>query len=84
MYIPNGRYNLISVTKIMKQGWKSEGNGDGMSLSHGNKKLTLDKKIHTTEGLLYVVKIKPKQEMSASASELSKIADEIPILEVHC
>jgi hypothetical protein len=22
MYIPNGRYNLISVTKIMKQGWK--------------------------------------------------------------
>jgi hypothetical protein len=63
----------------MKQEWKSEGNGDGMSLSHGNTKLTLDKKIHTTKGLLYVVKIKPKQEMAASASELSKIADEIPI-----
>jgi hypothetical protein len=50
MYIPNGRYNLISVTKIMKQAWKSEGNDGGMSLSHGNKKLTLDKKIHTTKG----------------------------------
>jgi hypothetical protein len=24
MYIPNGRYNLISIMKIMKQGWKLE------------------------------------------------------------
>jgi hypothetical protein len=73
----NERKGYISNRKL-------EGNGDGMSLSHGNTKLTLDKKIHTTEGLLYVVKIKPKQEMSANASELSKIADEIPILEAHC
>ena len=83
MYIPNGRYNLISVTKIMKQGWKLEGNGDGMSLSHGNKKLTFDKKIYTTKGLLYAVEIKPRQEMSANASEVSKVADEIPIFEAH-
>jgi hypothetical protein len=84
MYIPNGRYNLISVTKIMKQGWKLEGNGDGLSLSCGNKKLTFNKKIHTAKGLLYAVEIKPNHEVSATTSESSKVAGEIPFLEAHC
>ena len=26
MYLPNGKYNLISITKVMKNGWKLEGN----------------------------------------------------------
>jgi hypothetical protein len=83
MYIPNGRYNLISVTKIMKQGWKLEANGGGQSLSHGNKKLTFDKKIHTAKGLLYAVEIKPNHEVSAVTSESSKVASENQFLEAH-
>jgi hypothetical protein len=54
-YSPNGRYNLISVTKIMKQGWKLEGNVDGMSLSRGDNRLTLNKKIYKAKGLLYAI-----------------------------
>jgi hypothetical protein len=83
MYIPNGRYNLISITKIMKQGWKLEGNGDELSLSHGNKKLTFNKKIHTAKGLLYAVEIKPNHEISAVTSESSKVAGEVQFLEAH-
>jgi hypothetical protein len=26
MILPNGRYNLISITKVMQSGWKLEGN----------------------------------------------------------
>jgi hypothetical protein len=83
MNIPNGRYNLISVMKIIKQRWKLEGNGDGLSLSHVNKKLTFDKKIHTANGLLYAVKVKPNQEVSAMTLESSKVAGKTLFLKLN-
>jgi hypothetical protein len=32
MYLNNGRYNLLSVTKIMNSSWKLEGDEKSMSL----------------------------------------------------
>jgi hypothetical protein len=39
MFLPNGKYNLISITKVMKNGWKLEGNSNHINLKKDLKKL---------------------------------------------
>jgi hypothetical protein len=41
MYLPNGKYNLVSVTKVMEKGWKLEGDNESLILSCNGKKLNL-------------------------------------------
>jgi hypothetical protein len=42
VYLPKGKYNLFSVTKVMRSGWKLE----------GNKRIIFDFKIPTHNGCL--------------------------------
>jgi hypothetical protein len=37
MFLPNGQYNLISITKVMQSGWKLEGNEEKISLKTQQK-----------------------------------------------
>jgi SepF-like predicted cell division protein (DUF552 family) len=39
MFLPNGKYNLISVTKVMKNGWELEGNSNHIKLKKDYKSL---------------------------------------------
>jgi hypothetical protein len=48
MYLPNGKYNLVSVTKVMQKGWKLEGDSDSLILSCNGRKLTFDIKLQTS------------------------------------
>jgi hypothetical protein len=73
MYLKNGRYNLLSVTKIMNSGWKLEGDEKSMSLVKENKKLTFDIKIHTTRGVLFAVKIDKRTEIVGIVKEVKKV-----------
>jgi hypothetical protein len=49
MYLKNGRYNQLNVTKIMNSGWKLEGDEKSMSFVKDKKNLTFDIKIHIIE-----------------------------------
>ena len=69
MYLPNGKYNLLSVTKVMRNGWKLEGDNKSMSLSKGKMKLTFNTKIPTARGVLNAVKIVPDEEVNALVKE---------------
>jgi hypothetical protein len=51
MYLKNGQYNLLSLTKVMSSGWKLEDDDKFMSLVKCKKKLTFDVKIHTRRGV---------------------------------
>jgi hypothetical protein len=37
MFLSNGKYNLISITKVMKNGWKLEGNSNHIKLKKDKK-----------------------------------------------
>jgi hypothetical protein len=47
MFLSNGCYNLISITKVMQSGWKLEGNQNMISLRKHNKILIFDIKVET-------------------------------------
>ena len=38
-YVPELKYNLISMTKALKNGWVSSGNDQQLSLSKGDEKI---------------------------------------------
>jgi hypothetical protein len=82
MNLKNGRYNLLSVTKIMNSGWKLEGNEKSISLVKENKKLIFDIKIHTTRGVLFEVKIDKRSEIAGILKEVKKVK-EVTSMEAH-
>jgi hypothetical protein len=41
-YLPNGKFNLFSLTQSMSKGWLLGGNVDGLKLRKGNQVLTFD------------------------------------------
>jgi hypothetical protein len=67
-YLPNGKFNLFSLTQLMSKGWSLEGNMDGLKLRKGNQVLTFDIKIPTPKGILFGIQIKRDGEMICSGS----------------
>jgi hypothetical protein len=82
MHLKNGRYNLLTVTKIMNSGWKLEGDEKSMSLVKENKKLTFDIKIHTTRGVLFALKLDKRTEIAGIVKEVKKVK-EVTSMEAH-
>ena len=55
MYVPNGRYNIFSITKMLKAGWQLLGDmAKGLVLTKGQTSIKFERKVHTTKGLLFV------------------------------
>ena len=62
MYVPDGRYNLFSITKMIKGGWKLQGSMDeGITLTKDDKEIYFRQKVHTTKGVLFVACIRRRQ-----------------------
>jgi hypothetical protein len=59
---PKDKYNLISVTKVMKNGWKLEGYIDHTKWKKYNKKLVFNIKINTLRGILIALRIAKKKK----------------------
>ena len=57
-YVPEGRYNLFSLTRMMKNGWSMSGDMDGIVLTKGDKRIVFSKKVHMTKGVLFVARFK--------------------------
>jgi hypothetical protein len=69
MFLPNGKYNLISETKVMKNGWKLEGNSNHIKLKKDDKKFVFNIKINTSRGVSFAVRINNKNEMIAETED---------------
>ena len=50
---PTGKFNLFSLSKMMKEGWKMTGDTSAIVISKGNQKITFDIRIPTPRGVLY-------------------------------
>ena len=56
--LPAGKYNLFSLTKMMKKGWKLSGDDNAIVLTINDKTIAFDIKIPTPKGLLYAMYMK--------------------------
>jgi hypothetical protein len=57
-FIPTGKYNLFSLTKMMKGGWKLNGDDNTIYLMKDDKTIVFDIKIPTPKGVLYAMYLK--------------------------
>jgi hypothetical protein len=56
MLSPNVKYNLISITKEMKNGWKLEGDSDHIKFKKGDKEFAFSIEVNTLRGVLCAVR----------------------------
>ena len=56
--LPTGKYNLFSVTQMMKRGWGLKGDKSSMMLEKGEQQIIFDICIPTPKGMLFAMYVK--------------------------
>ncbi len=59
-HLPEGNFNLFSLTSLQKKGWTLSGNADYIKFQKGGKSLLFNIVINTPKGALYVGKFSRK------------------------
>jgi len=62
-YSPQMKFNLCSLSKLMKEGWWMEGDKNGIKMNKDGKVLEFDIKISTTTGLVFCMYLKRTSEL---------------------
>ena len=83
-YAPELWCNLLSITKLLKNGWNIQNKGMVVTVSKGNTSITFDHISETRDGFVMGAEIFPQQpqaqHMAASAMGAGKL---FPLLTVH-
>jgi hypothetical protein len=58
MYSPKSRFNLFSLSKQLKKGWKLEGSSESIKLIKDKVVIEFDIKVETKKGVLYCMRVK--------------------------
>jgi len=69
--MPNGTFNLFSVSQALSKGWEMEGNKNETTLKKGKCELKFDLKISTSKGVLYATKIARRSEICGTIGDLA-------------
>jgi hypothetical protein len=64
-HIPEGKYNLFSITKLQNVGWILSGDANAIWLTKGDIEIKFDIKIPTPKGVLYAMYHQRDTEMAA-------------------
>ncbi len=69
-HLPEGNFNLCSVTRLQEKGWTLTGNANYIKLKKGKKSLMFNIVINTPKGALYIGKFSRKgvEEVMGGAS----------------
>ena len=59
--LPTGKYNLFSVTQMMKRGWNLKGDKEALVLEKGEQQIVFDICIPTPKGMLFAMYVKRVQ-----------------------
>ena len=57
-YSPNVQFNLLSITKLLKQGWQLGASAEAMTIKKNVKVLKIDYIINTHKGMLFCIRIR--------------------------
>ena len=71
-YNPKSNFNLFSVGKAIKVGWKLSGDQEGLVLMKGNAKLVIDIKIMTKNGVIFCAYLWREYKIAAILVSTSK------------
>jgi hypothetical protein len=83
MFLPNGCYDLIRITKVTQNGWKLEGNENMILLRKLHKILVFNIKIETSQGVLVAVRIENGQELMTATVNNELAPKKVDINESH-
>jgi len=72
-YIPEANFNLFSITRRLRQGFKLGGDKNSIWLEKSDKKIVFDIVIPTPKGAIYCAYLKRKNAEVASASKANKL-----------
>jgi len=72
-YIPEANFNLFSITRRLRQGFKLGGGKNSIWLEKNGKKIVFDIVIPTPKGAIYCAYLKRKNVEVASASKANKV-----------
>jgi hypothetical protein len=64
--VPNGKFNLFSVTKMMSKGWKLSGEKDKLTVTKDEDKINFDVAIPTSKGVICAMCVKTDTEMNGA------------------
>ena len=79
--LPNGQFNLFSISQMLNKGWKLAGDNDKITISKGDLDLHFDIKIPTARGMLFGIRIFRSQEILGVAGDKSSV--KIAVNEAH-
>ena len=65
-YAKNAKFNLFSVSAMIKKGWKLEGDKNELKLMKDGRKVVFDIKINTPKGVLFCMNIKHNRNEEAA------------------
>jgi hypothetical protein len=64
-HLPEGKYNLFSITKLQNESWILSGDANAIWLTKGDIEIKFDIKIPTPKGLLYAMYHQRDTEIAA-------------------
>jgi hypothetical protein len=67
--IPGGKFNLFSVSKMIKEGWELGGNKTAIWLVRNEMKVVFDIVIPTPKGVLFAIYLKRKDEVGGAVQD---------------
>ena len=82
-YLPNGKFNLFSVTKMMERGWTLGGSSEKMWIKKGKQEVFFDIKIPTPKGTLFAVYIQHQCETALVTEDIQPGRMKVPIQKAH-
>ena len=68
--VPTSAFNLLSVSKMLKQGWSLSGNKQGLTLSKNKARFTFDIVINTPQGVIFAMYLKRDSEVTGVAADV--------------
>ena len=79
-FMPNGRFNLFSVTRLQKDGWILGGDSKAIWLVKGESKILFDIIIPTRKGMLFAMYIDRHGDVAAAGADAGVLNDKQPKL----
>jgi hypothetical protein len=72
-YVPDLKYNLMLLTKALKNGWELSGNNQELSLRKADDEMVFDKKIHSYNEHIFGIDIVSKNEHAMIVDDRKKM-----------
>jgi hypothetical protein len=72
-HLPEGKFNLFSVSMMLKEGWTLGGHIEtGIWIEKGSDRVTFDLAIHTRKGVIFAMHFRRNSEAAAAMTDTAK------------